>query len=223
MTERDRGLSTEDLAGAGGGGDRERRRGEGRTRRMRPEDHREVQDEGERSRTDLDDRGRGPVADDRDREPVRDDRAGGERDQGLVDRDREAARGDRDRGHDDREPTGGGRAGGVDRGPDRAHGEGSRDGTSGGGQPLLHEEDAEELRSRWDEVQVAFVDEPRGAVADADSLVAEVIQQLARRFADERSALEAQWDRGEEVSTDELRLALQRYRSFFNRLLETHA
>jgi hypothetical protein len=64
------------------------------------------------------------------------------------------------------------------------------------------------------------VDEPRRTVADADKLVAAVMQKLADGFANERSGLEKQWDRGDDVSTEELRLALQRYRSFFGRLLK---
>jgi hypothetical protein len=68
-------------------------------------------------------------------------------------------------------------------------------------------------------VQTRFVDEPRGAVEDADGLVANVMKQLAEGFAQERERLEAQWDRGEDISTEDLRIALQRYRSFFQRLL----
>lgn len=78
---------------------------------------------------------------------------------------------------------------------------------------------AEDLQARWSSIQTAFVDEPRRAVEQADSLVAEVMKRLAEIFADERSELERQWDRGDEVSTEELRVAMQRYRSFFNRLL----
>jgi hypothetical protein len=65
------------------------------------------------------------------------------------------------------------------------------------------------------------VDAPRQAVERADELVAEVMQHLARTFTDERRRLEGHWDRGDEVSTDDLRTALQRYRSFFERLLAT--
>ena len=65
-----------------------------------------------------------------------------------------------------------------------------------------------------------FVDEPRAAVERADSLVAEVMKQLAEGFARERSTLEHQWDRGDNVTTEDLRVALQRYRSFFDRLLQ---
>jgi hypothetical protein len=75
------------------------------------------------------------------------------------------------------------------------------------------------LRNRWDEIQASFVDEPRGAVERADSLVAEAIKMLAETFASERANLEGQWDRGEDVSTEDLRVALQRYRAFFGRLL----
>jgi len=64
------------------------------------------------------------------------------------------------------------------------------------------------------------VDEPRRAVQQADSLVAEVMKRLAESFAKERGALESQWDRGDNVTTEDLRLALQRYRSFFDRLLK---
>ena len=73
----------------------------------------------------------------------------------------------------------------------------------------------------WEEIQVRFVDEPRGAVEDADALVATVMQRLAEGFASERERLEAQWGRGEDISTEDLRVALQRYRSFFQRLLAT--
>ncbi|UFS72072.1 hypothetical protein LPW11_07730 [Geomonas sp. RF6] len=85
--------------------------------------------------------------------------------------------------------------------------------------PLFSPDATRTLRSRWDEVQVGFVDEPRRCVEQADNLVAMAIKQLAESFAEERAKLEAQWDRGDDVSTEELRLALRRYRSFFNRLL----
>ena len=74
-------------------------------------------------------------------------------------------------------------------------------------------------RTRWDAIQTGFVDEPRKAVEEADSLVAQMIKRLTEVFADERTALEKQWDRGEQVSTEDLRQALQKYRSFFERLL----
>lgn len=75
------------------------------------------------------------------------------------------------------------------------------------------------LRSRWDDVQTAFVDDPTKCVQEADALVAEVVDQLAAGFSDARSRLESQWARGEDVSTEDLRLALRRYREFFERLL----
>ena len=84
---------------------------------------------------------------------------------------------------------------------------------------IVPPEEADALRSRWSTIQTRFVDEPRGAVKEADMLVAEVIRRVTDRFADERSGLERQWSRGENVSTEELRLAMQRYRSFFDRLL----
>lgn len=88
-------------------------------------------------------------------------------------------------------------------------------------EPLVALSDLEAFRERWEAIQTGFVDEPRRAVTEADELVAEVVQQLADTFARERSRLEGQWDRGDDVSTEELRRALQRYRSFFNRLLRT--
>jgi hypothetical protein len=76
-----------------------------------------------------------------------------------------------------------------------------------------------ELRERWSEIQTGFVDEPRHAVEEADALVADLMRRLAESFSEERQALEGQWDRGDEVSTEDLRVALQRYRAFFDRLL----
>lgn len=85
--------------------------------------------------------------------------------------------------------------------------------------PLFSETDVDDLRGRWRTAQSNFVDEPRRAVEEADQLVATVMQRLADGFASERSNLEKQWDKGDNVSTEDLRLALQRYRSFFDRLL----
>ncbi len=90
---------------------------------------------------------------------------------------------------------------------------------SAGAEPLFPGNELEELRSRWSSVQTAFVDEPRRAVEQADGLVASAMKRLAEVFAEERSKLEKQWDRGDNVSTEDLRVALQRYRSFFRRLL----
>lgn len=84
---------------------------------------------------------------------------------------------------------------------------------------LFPENETRDLRSRWDKAQGMFVDEPRKAVEDADALVATAVKRIAELFADERAKLEQQWDRGGEVSTEDLRQALRRYRSFFDRLL----
>jgi hypothetical protein len=63
------------------------------------------------------------------------------------------------------------------------------------------------------------VDDPKECVQKADALVSDVVQQLTDSFSDARSRLEAQWARGEEASTEDLRQALKRYREFFERLL----
>jgi len=84
---------------------------------------------------------------------------------------------------------------------------------------LLDAAESRELGDRWSEIQTGFVDEPRRAVEEADALVADLMQRLAESFSRERQALEGQWDRGDDVSTEDLRVALQRYRSFFDRLL----
>ena len=86
--------------------------------------------------------------------------------------------------------------------------------------PLFSESEMGDFRSQWSKLQTGFVDEPRRTVEDADKLVAAVMQRLAEGFANERSGLEKQWDRGDNVSTEDLRVALQRYRSFFDRLLK---
>ena len=85
--------------------------------------------------------------------------------------------------------------------------------------PLFSSEEAKDFRARWDAIQVSFVDEPRRVVEQADTLVALAMKRLAEMFAAERTKLEGQWDRGDNVSTEDLRLALRRYRSFFGRLL----
>jgi hypothetical protein len=85
--------------------------------------------------------------------------------------------------------------------------------------PLFTPDDAESLRTRWDGIQTRFVDEPRDAVEKADALVGDVMQRLTDGFSAERSRLEREWDRGDRVSTEDLRVALKRYRSFFDRLL----
>ena len=85
--------------------------------------------------------------------------------------------------------------------------------------PLFPDTEAADFRRRWTEVQTSFVDEPRRAAQQADELVAGVMKRLAETFARERASLEQQWDRGENVTTEDLRIAMQRYRSFFDRLL----
>jgi hypothetical protein len=91
----------------------------------------------------------------------------------------------------------------------------------GGGdhEPLFASDQSERYTSQWQEIQTSFVDQPRDAVAEADALVADLMQGLAASFSQERERLESQWDRGDDVSTEDLRVALTRYRSFFDRLL----
>lgn len=84
---------------------------------------------------------------------------------------------------------------------------------------LFPENETRDLRERWDRAQGMFVDEPRKAVEEADALVATAVKRIAELFAGERQKLEQQWDRGGDVSTEDLRQALRRYRSFFDRLL----
>jgi hypothetical protein len=142
----------------------------------------------------------------------------GLRDEGLRD---EGLRGDAGR-HD----AGGHDAGGHDDGPGRYTRE-------HGDQPGQHDQDpkdsdvvtvldptaSERLRNRWQEIQAAFVDEPRQAVTGADQLVGEVLDEVSRVFRDQRSELEAEWSGNNEPGTEELRQALRRYREFFDRLL----
>jgi hypothetical protein len=90
---------------------------------------------------------------------------------------------------------------------------------SEGENSLFPPEESGELRDHWESIQARFVDEPRRAVEEADSLVASAIKRVAESFADERARLEALWDQGDSVSTEDLRVALQKYRSFFTRIL----
>jgi hypothetical protein len=85
--------------------------------------------------------------------------------------------------------------------------------------PLFTDDQGGQYRDRWRTIQTGFVDDPRRSVEDADQLVARLMQDLAKTFADERAGLERQWGSGQDVSTEDLRVALQRYRSFFDRLL----
>jgi hypothetical protein len=90
---------------------------------------------------------------------------------------------------------------------------------------LLETHEMQRILGQWKDIQSEFVDAPRKAVQDADALVAELMQRLAQTFAGEREQLESQWAAGDDVSTEDLRQSLRRYRSFFNRpyaqLLET--
>jgi len=92
--------------------------------------------------------------------------------------------------------------------------------TEGTPAPLFATDEAQNFRSRWGNIQVGFVDEPRQAVQRADELVAEAIRRLTEEFARERDKLEHEWDKGDQVSTEDLRVALRRYRGFFDRLLK---
>ena len=85
--------------------------------------------------------------------------------------------------------------------------------------PLFARNESDDFRHRWGDIQTGFVDEPRQAVERADALVAAAIKRLAEVFAQERATLEQQWSRGGDVSTEDLRVALRRYRGFFDRLL----
>jgi len=85
--------------------------------------------------------------------------------------------------------------------------------------PLFAKDEAQTFRDRWTDIQTGFVDDPRQAVQQADDLVAETMKRLAEIFANERSTLEKQWSSGKDVSTEDLRVAMRRYRSFFDRLL----
>ncbi|MEU9469058.1 hypothetical protein AB0D78_20845 [Streptomyces avermitilis] len=107
----------------------------------------------------------------------------------------------------------------VSRTQDQAGDAGSR--TEDEGPQLLTPDDEEGFRERWQEVQSKFVDDPRDAVHTADALVSDVMQRLAATFADHKQELEGQWNRGEQADTEDLRIALHHYRSFFNRLLIT--
>jgi hypothetical protein len=84
---------------------------------------------------------------------------------------------------------------------------------------LFSEQESRDFRKRWEQVQTEFVDEPRGSVEKADQLVASTIKRLAEVFADERTRLEQEWAKGDNVSTEDLRQALRKYRSFFDRML----
>ena len=116
------------------------------------------------------------------------------------------------------------RQGRLDEVPDmeRSPAEGSAEPTDPrqeGGEALLSREDTVRLQRRWGDIQSRFVDDPRQAVESADGLVAELLEALTARFSEHRSVLEGQWQRGEDVDTEQLRRALRDYRAFFERLL----
>jgi hypothetical protein len=88
------------------------------------------------------------------------------------------------------------------------------------GTQLFAPDERQDLESRWNDVQSRFVDEPRTSVEEANELVGELMERLVSGFQAQRTELEEQWDRGDDVTTEDLRVALQRYRTFFARLLE---
>ena len=93
--------------------------------------------------------------------------------------------------------------------------------TNGDRQPLLPSDQAQQYLADWENIQAAFVDQPRKSVEQADRLVADLMQRLASGFSEKREQLESQWESGDDVSTEDLRVTLTRYRSFFGRLLST--
>jgi hypothetical protein len=103
--------------------------------------------------------------------------------------------------------------------PDDIDNQSSDAGQSSADASLFADAERDGLRMRWDDVQAGFVDDPRDCVQKADGLVSDVVRQLISGFTEARSRLEQQWSRGEEVSTEDLRVALKRYREFFDRLL----
>ena len=85
--------------------------------------------------------------------------------------------------------------------------------------PLFEDDTARQFRSRWQVIQGKFVDDPRDSVKQADELVADIIKNVTMSFADRRISLEKHWNSGADISTEDMRIALKRYRSFFERLL----
>ena len=85
--------------------------------------------------------------------------------------------------------------------------------------PLLSNRQTGELRDKWNSIQTNFVDRPRKAVEDADGLVVGALKQIQESFVAQRANLEKKWRHGDDVSTEDLRVALQQYRAFFDRLL----
>lgn len=95
----------------------------------------------------------------------------------------------------------------------------TRDDGGQGSVAVIEADEVEDLRDRWIAIQSAFIDEPRRSVAEADRLVGDVTDRIVRSFEDERARLEEVWESGEDITTEDLRVTLQRYRAFFDRLL----
>ena len=110
-------------------------------------------------------------------------------------------------------------SGRVGRSAPDAAGNGSVAADPGPRASLLEDGELQSITMRWKDIQAEFVDEPEKAVQEADALVAELMQRLATMFASERAGLEERWAGGQQVSTEDLRQGLRRYRSFFERLL----
>jgi hypothetical protein len=91
---------------------------------------------------------------------------------------------------------------------------------AGGEGELFSANERNELEQRWNEIQAGFVDEPRESVQEANALVSDLMDRLVSSFSEQRARLEGQWERGDDVTTEDLRIVLMRYRSFFGRLLE---
>ena len=113
----------------------------------------------------------------------------------------------------------GDRPGVMDHPSDIARGAATRTTSSDRQMDLFPNEELVGYRTRWESIQTGFVDQPRAAVEQADALVSQVVTRLTEVFTRERAMLEAQFTKGDNVSTEDLRIALTRYRSFFHRLL----
>lgn len=130
-----------------------------------------------------------------------------------------SAEGPRDAAQEPRDAEDGRSVGAQERQSESAQTEVASSGAASEGEPLLEQDEEAGFLRRWEDIQAGFVDEPRQAVQEADALVAGLMKRLAETFSEARTQLEGQWDRGDRVSTEELRITLQRYRSFFTRLL----
>jgi hypothetical protein len=78
--------------------------------------------------------------------------------------------------------------------------------------------ESEELRSRWTSIQAQFVDQPCTSIEQADALIADAIERLSKALGIQQSQLRERWLNHDDVSTEELRLTLQEYRTFLNNL-----